>query len=223
MKFISKDEFQTLQGVCLEAVRRAESRTTGEIVPVFVHRADFYPVAHYRAGLLLALTLGCATIGLSWTALPMPWPLHELVALSMGLGLAIGHLLAYVSGIKRWFLTARDKRFEVRQRAIECFHDLGVHNTPKRNGVLLFIAELEKRIEILPDVGFHGKVDNKAWQQVQKNLSQELRHKRITSGLVQAIEGLGEILTQHFPAEGPRQASDNRIADQLSDQTPHNK
>ena len=38
-----------------EAINKAESKTSGEIVPVILAQSDFYPAAHFRLALLCGI------------------------------------------------------------------------------------------------------------------------------------------------------------------------
>jgi uncharacterized membrane protein len=53
-----------------------------------------------------------------------------------------------------------------RQRAIEVFAELGVWDTERNNGVLLYLLLAERNVEIVADRGFNGKVTAAEWEDV---------------------------------------------------------
>jgi putative membrane protein len=54
----------------------------------------------------------------------------------------------------------------VSQRAHALFVDRELFKTHARNGVLIFASVFERRVELLADVGFHGRIDEGEWRTV---------------------------------------------------------
>src|SRR5690606_33665913 len=82
------------------ALREAETRTIGEIVPGVVERSDPHPTARWRAALALLL-LGSALLE---PYLPWHQPILLLLC-QIGLG-AVGYgLVAAFRDVQRWFVT----------------------------------------------------------------------------------------------------------------------
>lgn len=181
-----------------DAVRRAEDRTAGEIVPVVVPRSDSYEVVTLR-GVVGATILSVIIVllilqfyegwGLGW--LYTPW---GVIVAGLGGGLAGGLLAAYVPVVER-FLAGSDLLDEtVHRRAMQSFVEEEVFNTRDRTGILLFVSLREHRIEVLGDTGINEQVRPDDWVEVVTRIRTGIQNNDLTNGLVEAIEMCGRLL-----------------------------
>lgn len=90
----------------------------------------------------------------------------------------------------------------VHRGARRAFERLGIANTRRRNGVLLFIEPARRQFEIVADTGIDERVRPGFWAEVADRLSQRFHDGDFTGGLVEAIETIGGELAAHFP-RGP--------------------
>jgi putative membrane protein len=189
-----------------ESVIEAEKGTTGEIVPLVVRASDHYPGARWRvavafmllaAGAIAMLRPELAAIDLLMTSVPL---------------LGIGHLLALWPPLLRLALNKTEVVREVRQQARESFVDLNVHATRDRTGVLILVSLLEHRIEILADTAIHAVAPDGYWDQVVAELSARIRDRDLAGGLAAAVERVGGLLAEEFPA---REGEHNELPDQV--------
>lgn len=181
-----------------EAVRQAEERTAGEIVPVVVPRSDTYEVATWRGavlGGLLALVGALLVVqfysgwGLGW--LYTPWGLAFVV---LGGGVLGGSLTTLVRPLHRR-AAGHDLLDEtVHRRALQAFVEEEVFDTRDRTGILLFVSLLEHRVEVLGDAGINQQVDPDDWIEIVECIREGIRHERFTDGLVEAVEMCGRLL-----------------------------
>ncbi len=96
-----------------------------------------------------------------------------------------------------------------RQRAIELFSQLNVWDTALNNGVLIYLLLADRRIEILADRGLSAVVPCEVWQALTDRLSASLQAGQYEAGLRQAIDEVGTLLRQHFPAhEGTKRLNE---------------
>ncbi|CAH1663202.1 TPM_phosphatase domain-containing protein [Hyphomicrobiales bacterium] len=175
-----------------EAVRRAESRTAGEIV-VVIERA----AASYRnVPVLMALTL----------ALFVPWPLLSFTAISAQrifmiqlfcAVLLLAGLLWHGRGGR--FVPGFVKRRRAHEAALREFTARGLTRTTGRTGVLLYIALQERYAEVLADTGIDGLVTQDTWSGIIEPLLAAAREERLTEGLIKAVDSVGAVLAQHAP------------------------
>src|SRR5262245_55265785 len=126
------------------AVREAEERTAGEIVPYVVERSDEYPTAAWKGAALGAL-LGpvLALAAFRWSSL---WglPLVYWIALPAPLGGALGYLLAsFLEPLQRWLVGEEILESRARRRAAVAFVEQEVFRTRDRTGILLFLSLFE--------------------------------------------------------------------------------
>lgn len=88
------------------------------------------------------------------------------------------------------------------QNARNRFSELGVWNTEHNNGVLIHITLAENAIDLIADRGIAERVDVSAWQAIADDLAAHCKRGAIQSGLLAAIDRVGELLSEHFPASG---------------------
>ncbi|RKY22553.1 MAG: hypothetical protein DRQ55_00515 [Planctomycetota bacterium] len=190
-----------------EAIRRAELRTVGEIVPVVLERSDPHPGACWLAA-VTTLLLG--------SALAMPLlPFHQPVALllcQVALG-AAGWLAAFLlPDVQRLFMRESRADAVVAEQALIEFYSHGLQRTEAATGVLLFVSLLEHRVVVLGDEGIDAHMGPERWAEVTGGLLREVAAGRLGEGLVAAVDAAGEALAEHFPwVDGDR----NELPDRL--------
>jgi putative membrane protein len=107
--------------------------------------------------------------------------------------------LSGIPGLTRMLVPARAQHAAVRARAEQSFIGQGVTETRDRSGVLLFLSETERRVELLADRGIHERVGADAWQALVNDVVAAIRTGRAASGISSAVDAIGVRLAQHFP------------------------
>jgi putative membrane protein len=178
-----------------DAVKQAEQRTSGEIVPFVVGRSDSYSEAWLRAGLLFALLvifiLAVLDMG---TDLWLPFGYAEsgvFVILAFGLGAL---LAAQIPAFKRMFIPDGMLQQRVDERAALAFVDEEVFNTRERTGILIFISLFEHRVRVLGDAGINAQVKQEEWDAIVTILVDAIRNGAAAEGMLEAIWKCGELL-----------------------------
>jgi putative membrane protein len=92
------------------------------------------------------------------------------------------------------------------------FLDRGLASTDEHCGVLFFVSQAERYVEIIADRGIDQAVEPGAWQQIVDTFSVAVKRGEIEQGFVGAIDSLGTLLGRHYPPDG---AKVNRIPDRL--------
>ena len=87
----------------------------------------------------------------------------------------------------------------VRARSRQVFVDHGVTETRERSGVLLFLSEAERRVELIADRGIHERVGAELWQALVDDVVAAIRGGQARVGLTRAVDAIGARLAQHFP------------------------
>lgn len=80
------------------------------------------------------------------------------------------------------------------------FRKLGMHKTKHRNAVLLYLVPRTRSFAIVGDTAVHEKCGDTFWENVSVQLSEDIRQMPMTDALVRAVQTVGELLAQHFPA-----------------------
>ena len=97
-----------------------------------------------------------------------------------------------------------------RSRAIEVFAELGVWDTERNNGVLLYLLLADRDVEIVADRGFNGKVSAEEWESVCRRMESALREGRHADAVIDGVQSLSAIVARHFP---PRPGGRNELPD----------
>lgn len=87
----------------------------------------------------------------------------------------------------------------VRARALNWFGRLGVWDTERNNGVLIYLLLAEHAIEIVADRALSRCVPPSVWQAMVDRLGTRLRAGNFEDGLTEALEEVSALLVQHFP------------------------
>ncbi|HVM83194.1 MAG TPA: TPM domain-containing protein [Candidatus Binatia bacterium] len=187
-------------------IAKAERGTRAEFVAAIARRADDYHSSALLAGLTAAVIAGVAV----WVFASWPGPgeamIGELAAF------LIVYLLATFTGFGMLMVPARRQRHRASRLARLIFLDRGLASTEERCGVLFFVSEAERYVEIIADRGINQAVEPGAWEAIVNAFTASVKRGEIEQGFVGAIEALGALLGRHYPPEGE---NPNRIPDRL--------
>ncbi|MGA0606479.1 TPM domain-containing protein [Phenylobacterium sp. VNQ135] len=211
-----------------DAVREAETRTTGEIYCVVAEESSGYretPLA-WAAGVAL---LGPALLLLAGVHVEAPdllggWTAAQVSSVAeaaarralIGAVLLQGVLFALTLAITsipavRRALTPRGlKRDRVRRRAQEQFVAKNLHATRERTGVLIYVSFAEHMAELIADEGIASHVDPQVWERAMAALTEGLKRREPAAGFASAIGLCADVLAERFP---PRADNPNELPD----------
>jgi len=196
------------------SVKEAESKISGEIVPVFVERSGFYTIATYRAAMIVAslFFLMIILVDRYMPSLAVYDPLFIFLAVALGgiLGAAIPH---FVEPAKRWFIAQKHLDEATRKKAENAFLQEEVFNTRHRTGIMIFVSFFEREVIVMADRGISKVVEQKEWDKMVRGIVENIRKGKITEGIEAAIKRCGEVLLE----KGFRQDPDdvNELRDDL--------
>jgi len=183
------------------AVKEAEDKISGEIVPVIVERSGFYSIANYKSSLICAaftfvimIILDRYVIVDASTTLYYD-PLFIFVVVTCG-GLIGAILPNWIDPLKRWLVSQQQLDASTRMRAENVFLEEEVFNTKQRTGILIFISFLEHEVIVMADKGINKVVDQKQWDKIVAGLITYIRAGKIVDGLEEAIKHCGELLLE---------------------------
>jgi putative membrane protein len=179
------------------AVKEAESKISGEIVPVFVEKSSHYTIASYRAA-LAGSALVFALIVIFDRYLPSlavydPVLIFTLVVLG---GLMGGLTANYIAPAKRLMLSQTYMDQATFKRAQSAFLEEEVFNTRQRTGIMIFISFFEHEVIVMADKGISKLVDQKEWDGMVKVIIENVKQGHITDGIVLAIKRCGDLLLE---------------------------
>lgn len=180
-----------------EAIARAESQTSGEIVPLLVRRSS--TVGHVPMLAMSLLMLSAFMLDLpawlsEWRGSEPIWIVVLLLAAA-----ALGYGLSRLDAVDRLLTPRPDQMRQVDLRAQIEFYELGMNQTDARTGVLLMVSLMEHRAVVLADHGISEKLDATIWQEVVDLMIDGVKGGDLAGGMCAAIERCGALLAPHFP------------------------
>jgi putative membrane protein len=179
------------------AVRTAEDKISGEIVPVFVERSGTYSIAVYRGFLLLAGLAFLAIIVFDRyiPALAIYDPLLIFLSITL-VGFIGAGATTFIEPLKRLLMSQSHMDKVTRQRAENAFLEEEVFNTRHRTGIMLFISFFEHEVIVMADRGISKVVEQKEWDKMVRAITENVRLGKVTEGIEAAILRCGEILLE---------------------------
>ncbi|HEX4111493.1 MAG TPA: hypothetical protein VH020_03070 [Stellaceae bacterium] len=176
------------------SVAAAERRTAARFSLVVAHEADDYAPYPMLWSAVIALILG-DIVALAWPEVGTWW----IVALQAVLFIAADPLL-HRRPLRYRLVPARVKKGHARKLARLQFAALVHDRTPGDVGLLLFVAQAERHVEILADRGIDQHVDQAAWDKVVADFVARVWAGEMATALIGAVDSCAAILERHFPA-----------------------
>ena len=99
------------------------------------------------------------------------------------------------------------------QEAANEFLRLKMHKTKERNGMLIWIAPIQKKLAIIGDKGINEKVGDHFWEEEKDLLLEHFKKGTYADGLCLVIHDLGQKLKTFFPVV---EKNDNELTDEIS-------
>lgn len=87
-----------------------------------------------------------------------------------------------------------------RQRALQVFGELGVWDTEKNTGVLLYVLWADRDVEIVADRGYNGRVTEQEWAAVCHSMEQLFARHDARQAILHGIQGVSALIARHYPA-----------------------
>jgi putative membrane protein len=184
-----------------KAVKNAEEKISGEIVPVIVDRSGDYTIALYKGSLIGASLTFITVVVLDRfvikDAVNTLFYDPVFIFLVVILGGVLGAILPYFSdSVKRMLVARRYQDLVTRQTAENAFLEEEVFNTRQRTGIMIFVSFFEHEVIVMADKGISKIVDQKQWDNIVQNIIAEIKNGKIVEGLEKGITQCGEILLE---------------------------
>lgn len=179
------------------AVKEAEHKTSGEIVPYVVDRSDDYDEAVWRGGFLCAMiALSVFLVARLFTDQWLPSTITIILIIFAAAGVGL-FLVKFIPALKLFFAGGDDIERRVSQCAKEAFLTEEVFKTRDRTGILIFLSLLEKRVVVMGDAGINAKVAESEWKEIVQRIVDGMRAGKPADGLIDAIHQCGKLLQAH--------------------------
>lgn len=184
-----------------QAVKSAEEKISGEIVPVIVERSSTYTITVYKAGIIAAALTFMGIIILdryvldeaSHTLLYDPLFIFLFVVLGGFLGAVIAN---YSDTIKRLLVAQKYQDLVTRQAAENAFLEEEIFNTRQRTGIMIFVSFFEHEVIVMADTGINKVVDQQQWDVLVSEIISRIRSGKLVEAVVHGIERCGSLLLE---------------------------
>ncbi len=188
--FFSAEEKQKIE----TAVKAAEAKTSGEIVPMVVDASYEYPRAELIGAGCLAMAVGLL---ISWAfgSESIWWFLPAFIVCFF----IFQQLIRNLPGLRRKLIHPDELTEEVREKALVSFVEQGLHETRDKTGILILISLFEHRVQVLADSGINAKVPEHTWEEIVEIVTTGLKSNDASAAVCKAVERCGELLQEHFP------------------------
>ena len=88
-----------------------------------------------------------------------------------------------------------------RDRAVALFGKLGVWDTERNNGVLIYLLLAEHAIEIVADRGLNRVVLAGEWTEIAASMKSAFQGGQFETGLLRAVDAVDALLVRHFASK----------------------
>jgi putative membrane protein len=180
------------QRAIADAITRAETKTSGEIVVVVARASGRYFGIGLMWAALLALSVPLPLI--FFTA----WPVEHIYLAQLCVFAACVALIQW-EAIRLMVVPVGVKRARAHEKAVEQFLAQNMHMTSGRTGVLIYVSFAERCAEVIADAAIYEKVAPQNWVEIVDRFTAKLGKGERTQGFVAAIESCGALLAKHFP------------------------
>lgn len=177
-----------------EAIKSAESQSTGELVTVISEASDDYWFIPSLWASLIALLVPAVLIlvGTWW---------DTATVFSIQLGVFLGLVVLFrIPALKHALVPKSIKQLRASRVAREQFFIQGLQNTQGRTGILLFVSIAEHYVEVIADKGINDVVPDGTWDKVVNDFVTRVKAGQHAEGFITAINDCGEIMRKYFPA-----------------------
>lgn len=196
---------QTQQDEVARAIEQVERETDAELITVLASRADNYVYISTLYAAILALLM---PLLLKLTPL---WLDGDELLLGQWFLFIGAALLFRIPAIMMWLVPKEVKLWRAANLARRQFLDNNLHHTKGGTGVLIFVSEAERYVEIIADRGISQHVSHVQWQQIVQQFTAQVKAGKTQAGFIDCIQSCGQLLKQHAPATSQKNELPNRL------------
>lgn len=201
MTLLSKSEQQQVA----EAINRVERQTDAELVTVLASQADDYAYIPLLWAGILALALpGIGNYFGEW------FGPHSLL-LAQWVTFIVLALVFRIPGLNRRLIPRSVRFWRAANLARRQFLEQNLHHTAGATGMLIFVSEAERYVEILVDRGISSRVDDATWQSIVESFTQHVKQGQTLEGFLECIDACGRHLIEQIPATHERNELPNHL------------
>ncbi|HEY0286585.1 MAG TPA: hypothetical protein VGC62_06175 [Pseudomonas sp.] len=188
-----------------QAIDHVERTTDAELVTVLAAAADDYAyVPLIWAGLVALLVPGLINLSSGWL------DANQLLMTQIATFIVVA-LICRLPAVTSRLVPERVRHWRAGNLARRQFLEQNLHKTIGGTGVLIFVSEAERYVEILVDHGISHRVDDQVWRSMVDVFTQCVRDGKTLEGFLGCIESCGQLLSEHVPVTQGRNELPNRL------------
>jgi putative membrane protein len=188
-----------------EAISEVERKTDAELVAVLARQADDYRyIPTLWAALIALVSPGVVLFMPFWLDVAEVLLIQRLVFVMMVLVLRFPPIMRRIipSSVKNW----RASNLARRQ-----FLENKLHHTNGETGVLIFVSEVERYVEIIADRGVTPFISDSDWQEIVNDFTNLVHAGKTLEGFLHTVETCGNLLAKHVPATSTKDELPNHL------------
>jgi putative membrane protein len=201
MSLLTEDE----QKQVAQAIEAVECQTDAELVTVLAASADDYAyVPLIWAGLVALLLPGLINFYPGWLNA------NELLLTQIATFIAVA-LLCRLPAVTSRLVPGAVRHWRAGSLARRQFLEQNLHATVNGTGILIFVSEAERYVEIIVDDGIARHVDDMVWRSMVDVFTRQVSEGKILEGFLGCIRSCGEVLSDQVPVTQARNELPNRL------------
>jgi putative membrane protein len=190
MALLSENEVKQVSN----AIDKIEQATDAELVTVLAEQADDYQyIPTLWAALLAMVSPGVVLLTPFWLDVGELLIIQAVVFIAFALVLRQPFLLRHIipKSVKHW----RASNLARRQ-----FLENSLHHTAGETGILIFVSETERYVEIIADRGIAKFIDDEVFARIVATFTAQVKAGKTLDGFLEAVDACGILLIEHIPA-----------------------
>lgn len=196
---------QQEQSQVAETISNVERLTDAELVTVLARQADDYTYIPLLWASVLALLLpGAVNYFGQWQ------DIHQLI-LSQWAGFIILAVVFRIPKIQTRLIPRTVRHWRASNLARRQFLEQNLHHTHGETGMLIFVSEAERYVEILVDRGISAKIPDVYWEAIVSQFTARVAKGETAQGFIECIKSCGEELQRQLPASGEKNELPNHL------------
>jgi putative membrane protein len=113
--------------------------------------------------------------------------------------------------VTRMLIPQSIKRHRAAMMAKQQFIERGVYRTRESTGILIFVSQFERYVEIVADTGIHNRVAQSPWDDMVKEFVNHVKEGEIFKGFEQCVKACGEVLIKYVPSTHEKNELSNKL------------
>lgn len=102
---------------------------------------------------------------------------------------------------------------EVLDRAAKYFYELDMEKTKQRNGVLIYLATVDRKFAIIGDAGINAVVPADFWDATKNVMLEHFKQGDLAQGIITGLNLAGLQLKKYFPYQS---GDTNELSDDIA-------